>query len=144
MIEKSVTENGEYYAKDDNADGYSSVKVEVPSAPVPETFAVTLNIEYVDTTSFNFSSSKTLQEALTAHTEGKLLDFTINWTKQGRTTTSTNSNYLYLNDSGLTYFAISFVLSDSGQSILYPLLWADDSIAGTVVSQPYLIVAPNA
>lgn len=42
LIEKSVTENGDYSAKADGADGYSSVTVEVPSAPTPETFEVTI------------------------------------------------------------------------------------------------------
>lgn len=33
LIEKTITENGEYNAKEDGADGYSSVTVNVPSVP---------------------------------------------------------------------------------------------------------------
>ena len=143
LITKTVTENKTYKATDDGASGYSSVTVNVPSAPVPETFDVTLNIEYIDATSFNFSSSKTLQEALAAHTEGKTLDFTINWTNSGQTFTSVSSNYLRLEQSGFDYFAILFVLNDPSHTVIYPLLWSSDSITGNIIDQPFLYVLPN-
>ena len=143
LIEKSITENGTYTASSDSADGYSSVKVDVPSAPTPETFAVTLNIEYINSSSFNFSSSKTLQEALAAHGEGKTLIFTINWTNNGQTITSTNSSYFVLNNFGIDYFLISFTLTDSGQAVFYPLTWASDANAGDIENRPFLSVIPN-
>ncbi len=34
LIAKTVTQNGTYYAADDDADGYSSVTVNIPGAPV--------------------------------------------------------------------------------------------------------------
>lgn len=33
LIEKEITENGDYYASSDNADGYSKVTVDVSSSP---------------------------------------------------------------------------------------------------------------
>lgn len=68
LIEKSVTENGEYYAKDDNVDGYSSVAVNVPSAP--ETFEVNFSLSD-DTESLEFRSTKTYSEIYEAITSGK-------------------------------------------------------------------------
>lgn len=44
LIEKTITENGTYVASDDSVSGYSSVTVEVPSAPTPETFEVEIEV----------------------------------------------------------------------------------------------------
>lgn len=41
LVEKSVTENGIYLASDDNADGYSSVDVDVKTGAVPTFYDVT-------------------------------------------------------------------------------------------------------
>lgn len=68
LIQKVITENGEYNAKEDGADGYSSVKVEVPSAS--ETFEVTFSIPN-DTESMEFRSTKTYSEIYEAITSGK-------------------------------------------------------------------------
>ena len=42
---KLITENNTYVALDDELDGYSSVIVEVPSAPTPETFEVNISTD---------------------------------------------------------------------------------------------------
>jgi hypothetical protein len=43
LISKTITENDTYNAVDDNADGYSSVTVNV-ATPVPETYEVVINV----------------------------------------------------------------------------------------------------
>ncbi len=42
LIEKSITENGTYYARIDNADGYYKVVVDTPVAPTPHLAARTI------------------------------------------------------------------------------------------------------
>lgn len=125
LIEKSVTENGEYYAKDDNADGYSSVKVEVPSAPVPETFEVIVTLEIVDQQTFTFLSSKTLQETISAYNDGKTLSFTVQIIEGGVTTTTTNVNYLYWD--GVNSFLLTFLTNTTASGMNYCLGWSGDS-----------------
>ena len=75
LIEKSVTENGDYSAATDNADGYSSVKVEVPSAPTPETFEV--GIETDGEIGSSVTTTKTHSETVAAINNGDNIDFTI-------------------------------------------------------------------
>ena len=61
LIEKSITENGDYYASTDGADGYSSVKVNVPSSSSPFTVTITANRSFTE-----FTPDKTYQETITA------------------------------------------------------------------------------
>lgn len=75
LIEKSITENGDYYASTDGADGYSSVKVEVPSAPTPETFEV--GIETDGEIGSSVTTTKTHSETVAAINNGDNIDFTI-------------------------------------------------------------------
>ena len=73
LIKKNITENGTYNASDDGADGYSSVKVNVPSAPTPETFEVEMTLSDMEIT----SSSKTYAEVITALNENKVLSISL-------------------------------------------------------------------
>lgn len=74
LTTKTVTANGTYTASDDDADGYSSVTVNV-ATPVPETFAVTmsLNSEGVVT------SNKTYSEMVSAIDGGKNVQVSCTW-----------------------------------------------------------------
>ena len=61
LIEKSVTENGEYNASDDNADGYSKVNVDVPSSGGNDPFII--DIEESGTyPNYTYSTTKTSDE----------------------------------------------------------------------------------
>ena len=72
LIEKSITENGEYNASEDNADGYSKVTVDVAGGG-GETFEV--EIDY-DSTSNKFVANKTCQEVVTAYDDGMVIKLT--------------------------------------------------------------------
>lgn len=65
LIEKTITENGEYNASDDNADGYSKVTVDVAGGG-GETFEVNGTV-----TDDGFILSKTYEEIKTAILENK-------------------------------------------------------------------------
>ena len=43
LVEKTITENGEYLPSDDDADGYSKVTVEVPSSGLPTLYPPVIN-----------------------------------------------------------------------------------------------------
>lgn len=66
LIEKSITENGEYNASDDNADGYSKVTVDVAGGGGGETFEVNATL-----TGEEIILSKTYEEIKTAILENK-------------------------------------------------------------------------
>lgn len=66
LIEKSITENGDYYASTDGADGYSSVKVDVPSSG-GETFEVNISVDL----SNGIVSDKTYSEMVDAYDANK-------------------------------------------------------------------------
>lgn len=68
LVEKSITENGEYNASDDNADGYSSVTVNVPSGGA-ETFEVNISVDLVGDS--GIVSDKTYSEMLAAYNANK-------------------------------------------------------------------------
>ena len=46
LVAKTITQNGTYYPADDNADGYSSVTVNIPDAPVLMRKIITANGVY--------------------------------------------------------------------------------------------------
>lgn len=74
LIEKTITENGEYNASADNADGYSSVTVDVAGGG-GETFEV----EFVaDAETEEIIANKTYAQTLTAIQNNNIINFTLN------------------------------------------------------------------
>jgi hypothetical protein len=80
LIDKSITENGEYNASADNADGYSKVTVDVAGGG-GETFdfSVTLTFDTTGEDPFQFpatlTSDKTYSEIVTAYNNNdRLID----------------------------------------------------------------------
>lgn len=124
FMTKTITENDTYNAADDGVSGYSSVTVNV-AAPTPETFEVTLTLETVDGQTFSFTSSKTIQEAITAYNNGKKLSFIIQMVAEGNTITTTNTDYLYWD--GLNTFLITFLTNNTSSGINYSIAWSSDS-----------------
>jgi len=51
LIEKNITQNGDYYATDDNANGYSKVSVNIPS-DIPTDYTIASWMTYEDWTDF--------------------------------------------------------------------------------------------
>ena len=141
LIEKSVTENGEYIAATDNADGYSSVKVEVPSAPTPETFEVEMEIDKSSST-ISVSSNKTLSETISALSEGKKIVISASVTDV-TTAIFTSVCCGQVNVQGLDGIVAILYTQDATDEFI--LTWAGDSemaidISSTTVS---LLIPPQ-
>lgn len=68
LIEKTITINGEYNASSDNADGYSSVTVNVPSGG--ETFEVEIDF---DSNTQKLVANRTIEDVVTAYNQGIVL-----------------------------------------------------------------------
>ena len=93
LIEKTITANGTYDAEDDDADGYSSVTVNVPSG-------TSKNVQVLQSTSRTNSSS--LTKVLGDLTVSKTGTYDIYWSG-GRSNTSTSYTWgtrLYVDGSG--------------------------------------------
>lgn len=73
LIEKSITENGTYNASADNADGYSSVTVDVAGGG-GETFEVEFS---ADPETEEITANKTYTQALTAIQNNNIINFTV-------------------------------------------------------------------
>ena len=76
IIAKTITENGEYFASADGADGYSKVTVDVDGggpSPTPETFEVEMILTDMEVS----SSSKTYAEVISALNDGKILSVSL-------------------------------------------------------------------
>lgn len=74
LIEKTITENGEYNASADNADGYSKVTVDVAGGGGGETFEVNAVIDDT-TTPPCYRTDKTVTEVLAALNNGANIVF---------------------------------------------------------------------
>lgn len=106
LITKTVTENKTYKASDDGASGYSSVTVNVPSAPVPETFEVNLLYD-VDMTSL--TTDKSYDEVKAAIQANKVIIFIWSIREQGGTVLSgTTSAVDYNSEGDFMSFVASF------------------------------------
>lgn len=140
LIEKTITENNTYKASDDNASGYSSVTVEVPSAPVPETFEVELNVGWnTGQENVSFSSSKTLQEVISAHLSGKDVNFSVNFTYDGTLLTSNAATYLYAETENGNMIVVLFSTLSGSTAISLPITWATDSNSGIMYNKSQTI-----
>ena len=96
LISKTITENDTYNAVDDNADGYSSVTVNVPTGA--EVFEVTITSPEMNV----YVANKTYAETMAAIQNGDAVSFTV--TEEGTTTESLG--YFLLSDVGDTIYIL--------------------------------------
>lgn len=86
LTTKTVTENGTYTASDDDADGYSSVTVNVPTGA--ETFAVTITL------GDSITANKTYSEIMAAINADSKVTFTL---VQGEASDVSPGYYVFIN-----------------------------------------------
>lgn len=109
LITKTITENGTYNASSDNADGYSSVTVNVPTpAAVAMNVQVAQGVDRVATTSYTAVSG----QSITVETTGT---YDVYWTGFRSSTGGTNGSQLYID--GTAYGSAQTTFSNQGQSI---------------------------
>ena len=136
LIEKSVTENGDYIAATDNADGYSSVKVEVPSGS--EAFEVIIEVDNF----YNVTSiSKTFSETIQKLNSGEYVKFTFQIPHEGSTLAGGYSTLFngttHEFDGILIFFMGGYI---EGQMTCDGFKWNSDD---TYVNQVYLMSEPT-
>lgn len=135
LVEKSITENGEYNASDDNASGYSSVTVNVPSAPTPETHQVTLSCT-VDGSGISFSSSETFSDIVDIINNGDIIDFTIVTTYQGQTISYSPVAYKYDTSSKIIKVLGDLYSEEESAYAFMVVYWGDPSVYETQTVTP--------
>ena len=89
LITKTITENGTYNASSDNADGYSSVTVNVPTPA-----AVAMNVQTEQSTSRRNNTALGSVTSLTCSTAGT---YDVYWTCARSNTSQTWGSQLYIN-----------------------------------------------
>jgi hypothetical protein len=89
LITKNITENGTYNASSDNADGYSSVTVNVPTPA-----AVAMNVQTVQSTSRRNNTALGSVTSLTCEVAGT---YDVDWTCTRSSTSGTWGSQLYIN-----------------------------------------------
>lgn len=90
LISKSITDNGTYNATSDNADGYSSVTVDVSSG------GTSMNVQVAQSTTYSRSSAYTEVISLTCDTAGT---YDVYWTTFRTSTSGTWGSQLYLDST---------------------------------------------
>lgn len=122
LITKTITENNTYKASDDGASGYSSVTVEVPSAPVPETFEV--EIGYDPTSPSDFTTNKSYDMVKAAIQANKVIKFIWSIKQQGEVVVSgTTSAVDYNSEADFMTIATSSIYADKTAPLLF--LWGN-------------------
>ena len=107
LIAKTITENGTYLASSDNADGFSSVTVNVPASS-SKSVQIAAGMNRVATTSYSEVSGQSL-------TVAKSGTYDIYWTGFRSSTGGTNGSRLYIN--GTAYDSAQTTFSNHGQSV---------------------------
>ena len=132
LIEKSITENGDYSAKADGADGYSKVTVDVAGGG-GETFEVEMafTAESIESQTGTAAVSKTLAEAIDAIDSGKNLVFTVNATIGEETATLPVLGYKKFTASGIDFILIAAARPDGNG--VYSVTWAADSTTAAII-----------
>lgn len=109
LITKTITTNGTYSATDDNADGYSSVTVNVPSgASSVMNVQAYMGMDYAAATSYT-ATDVTLTVAKTG-------TYNVSWMGFRNTNSGTNGSQLYVNGSARGSAYTTFT-STYGQSV---------------------------
>ena len=137
LIKKNITENGTYNASDDGADGYSSVKVDVSSAPTPETITVnmTLVADSVTTsaTQATVTTDKTYEEVKTVIQNGGKVTFNITYGVEGGSSEALTVLCYDYNDGTAT--GIEGIIIFTIMSFYRTIIWAADSESAFIQSQ---------
>lgn len=144
LIEKTITENGTYNALSDNADGYSSVTVNVPSGG-GETFefSVTVTAEKTGEEQMpaTLVSNKTYSEIVSAFNNGDKIKptITINTIDGGETITS----ILTVAVCTLTEQALWLCGCEDFDSAVYSITWVENATTGILVGSDagYIVIA---
>ena len=137
LTTKTITENGTYNASDDNADGYSSVTVEVPSGSEAFDFAITLSTEITpgeEQASVTLTSDKTYSEIVAASSDHILNPtVTLVTTYEGQTSTTIlpYSSVLFATESSMVIIGYD---SDVG---LIGITWIGGATTGTLSISQY-------
>lgn len=106
LITKSITANGTYNAEDDDADGYSSVTVNVSGSS--KNVQIAAGVNRVATTEYTAVSG----QSLTVSKTGK---YDVYWTGFRSSTNGTNGSQLYI--GGSAYGSAQTTFSNNGQSV---------------------------
>ena len=106
LITKTITENGTYNASSDNADGYSSVTVNVPTPA-----AVTMNVQTAQSTDRRNNTALGSVTSLTCSTAGT---YDVYWSCARSNTSQTWGSQLYIN--GTAYGTENTTFSNNVQN----------------------------
>lgn len=107
LTTKTITQNGTYNASSDNADGYSSVTVNV-SGGSSKNVQVAAGMNRVNTTSYTAVSGQSLEVAVAG-------TYDVYWTGYRSSTSGTSGTQLYINEAAHGTAQTSF--SNNGQSV---------------------------
>ena len=121
LITKNITANGTYSAEDDDADGYSSVTVNVPSQA-----SVTMNVQTEQSTSRRNNTALGSVASLTCSTAGT---YDVYWSCARSNTSQTWGSQLYIN--GTAYDTENTTWSNNVQNnhLTGVVLSANDTVA---------------
>ena len=123
LVNKTITENGIYSAEDDDADGYSSVTVNVPtSGSSSMNVQIAQGVDRVATTSYTAVNGQSITVAVTG-------TYNVYWTGFRSSTGGTNGSQLYVDSTAYGSAQTTFI--NHGQSIK---LTGVQLTAGQVVS----------
>lgn len=113
LVEKTITENGEYLPSEDNADGYSKVTVEVPSSGLPVLFAPVVTGGFNEISWANNPSNGDFDVTLTADVDGTPVTspLTITQAMDGKMLTITASATNF--QDGVTQISLSYLNAPS-------------------------------
>jgi hypothetical protein len=134
LIDKSITENGEYAASTDNVDGYKKVTVDVAGGGGGETFEVNL---VCDAQTSSFTTDKSYNAVKAAIQANKTINFIWSVLYQGTTAASgTSSAVSYDAEGDFMTIAASIVVEDT--SGCYVFQWGNPEVYTTAstVAQP--------
>ena len=143
LITKTITENGTYNASSDNADGYSSVTVNVPTPA-----AVAMNVQTEQSTS---RRNNTALGSVTSLTCSKAGTYDVYWTCARSSTSGTWGSQLYIN--GTAYGTENTTWSNNVQNnhLTGVVLSANDTVAvygrsrsGYYIHAPQLTIVQTA
>lgn len=126
LITKNITENGTYTASDDDADGYSSVEVNVAGG---EPFAVEITAQG-EVGSYTFSANKTYSETMAAIHNGDAMSFKL--TVAGSESMDCQGYFIMLADPD----PIISVVEGTNESVISILKWHSDDTFELAVYTP--------
>lgn len=137
FMTKTITENDTYNAADDGVSGYSSVTVNVPSAPTPETITVNMTLvadaATTSATQATVTTDKTYEEVKTVIQNGGKVTFNITYSVEGVGSESLTVLCYDYNDG--TETGIEGIIIFTILSFYRTIIWAADSESAFIQSQ---------